>query len=117
MTIREFSKLIGKFVASESGVEYAQLRYKPLEKIKDKQFKRKGGNFEATMFLSTTCHRHIQWWLDNLQDSFKLISHGKPDFLQIVQKLVRVHMIKPLTLGQEGIGQLRKVRSISIFWN
>ena len=29
--------LIGKVVATEPGVEYAQLRYKPLERIKDKQ--------------------------------------------------------------------------------
>ena len=22
---------------------------------------------------------HIQWWIDNLETSFKLISHGKPN--------------------------------------
>ena len=59
------------------------------------------------MYLSTICRRHIQWWLDNLQDICKLILHGKPDedFLQLVQKLVGVRMIKLSTLGQEGIGQ------------
>ena len=31
ITIREFSRLIGKLVTSGPGVEYAQLRYKPLE--------------------------------------------------------------------------------------
>ena len=36
ITIREFSRLIGKLVATELGVEYAQLRYKPLERIKEK---------------------------------------------------------------------------------
>ena len=55
MTTREFSKLIGKSVASESGVEYAQLRYKPLEKIKDKELKREVGNFETTMY----CLQHV----------------------------------------------------------
>lgn len=35
-TIREFSKLIGKLVATEPGVEYAPLFIKPLEKIKDR---------------------------------------------------------------------------------
>ena len=99
MPIREFSKLNGKLVATKSGAEYAQLRYKPLAKIKYKQSKLNGGNFEATMYLPTKCRRHIQWRLDNLQVSFKLISHGKRDsFLQIVQKLVG--MIKLSILGQ-----------------
>ena len=108
----EFSKLTGKCVAIELRVEYAQLRYKPLEKIKDKQLKRSGGNFETTIYLSTICRRH-------LQNICKLILHGKPDknFLQLVQMLVGVRMIKLSTLGQEGIGQLRRVRNISIFWN
>ena len=36
ITIRQFSRLIGKLVTTEPGVEYAQLRYKPLERIKEK---------------------------------------------------------------------------------
>ena len=36
ITIREFSRLIGKLVATEPGVEYAQLRYKSLERVKEK---------------------------------------------------------------------------------
>ena len=35
ITIREFSRLIDKVVVTESGVKYAQLRYKPLERIKE----------------------------------------------------------------------------------
>ena len=33
--ISEFFRLIGKLVATEPGVEYAQLRYKPVERIKE----------------------------------------------------------------------------------
>ena len=77
ITIREFSRLIGKLVATEPGVEYAQLRYKPLERIKEKQLKLNNGNFDSTMFISRSCKSHIQWWIDNLEVSFKLISHGK----------------------------------------
>ena len=79
VTIREFSKLIGKLVATEPGVEYAQLRYKPMERIKEKQLKLNNGNFDAWMKISSSCRRHIQWWIDNLEASFKLISHGKPN--------------------------------------
>ena len=41
ITIREFSRLIGKRVATELRVEYAQLRYKPLERTKEKHLKLK----------------------------------------------------------------------------
>ena len=48
ITIREFPRLIGKVVATEPG-EYAQLRYKALERIKEKRFKLNNGNFHSTM--------------------------------------------------------------------
>ena len=79
ISIREFSRLIGKLVATEPGVEYAQLRYKPLERIKEKHLKFNNGNFDSTMIISRSCKSHIQWWIDNLEVSFKLISHGKPN--------------------------------------
>lgn len=78
LKIRDFAKLIGNLVATEPGVEYAQFRYKPLELIKDRQLKLNRGNFDASMYLSKACRLHIQWWIDNLASSFKLISHGKP---------------------------------------
>ena len=79
ITIRLFSMLIDKLVATEPGVEYAQLRYKPLERIKEKQLKLNNGNFNSTMIISRSCKSHIQWWIDNLEVSFKLISHDKPN--------------------------------------
>ena len=79
ITIREFSRLIGKLEATEQGVEYAQLRYKPLETIKEKHLKLNYGNFDSAMIISRSCKSHIQWWIDNLEVSFKLISHGKPN--------------------------------------
>ena len=60
VTIWEFSRLTGKLVATEPGVEYAQLRYKPLERIKDKQLKLNNGNFDATMIMSRLCQSDIQ---------------------------------------------------------
>ena len=32
------------------------------------------------MFISRSCKSHIQWWIDNLEVSFKLISHGIPNW-------------------------------------
>ena len=78
VTIRTFAKLIGKLVATEPGVEFAQLRYKPLERIKDYYLKIHKGNFDGIMPISSKCKGYIQWWIDNLPISFKVISHGKP---------------------------------------
>ena len=39
ITIRDLSQIIGKFVASEPGVEYAVLKYRTLELEKDKSLK------------------------------------------------------------------------------
>ena len=46
IAIRYFSGLIGKLVNTEPGVEYAQLRYKPLERINEKHLKLNIGNFD-----------------------------------------------------------------------
>lgn len=78
ITIRTFAKLIGKLVATEPGVEFAQFRYKPLERIKDHYLKIHKGNFDGIMPISSKCKEYIQWWIDNLPISFKVISHGKP---------------------------------------
>ena len=77
-TFREFSRVIPKLIATEPGVECAQLRYKPLERITDKQLKLNNCNFDSTVIISRTCQSHIQWWIYNLEGSFKFISHGKP---------------------------------------
>ena len=55
ITIREFSRLIGKLAATEPGVEYAQLRYEPLERIKEKHLKLNNDNFDSTMIISRSC--------------------------------------------------------------
>ena len=60
ITIREFSRLIGKQEFTETGVEYAQLRYEPLERIKEKHLKINNGNFDSTMIISKSCKSHIQ---------------------------------------------------------
>ena len=75
--ISELSRLIGKLVATEPGVEYVQLRYKPLERIKEKHLKLNNGNFDSTMIISRSCKSHIRWWIDNLEVSFKLNFYGK----------------------------------------
>ena len=53
ISIRDLVKLIGKMVASEPGVQYAPLFYKPLEIEKDAALKGVCGNFDSEMSLSS----------------------------------------------------------------
>ena len=78
MSIRDFSKLVGKLVAAEPGVKYTPLHYKPLELQRDLELKKNRGNFDKTMTLSqqsTTC---FQWWVDNVKSACRPISIGTP---------------------------------------
>ena len=43
----------------------------------EKHLELNNGNFDSTMIISRSCKSHIQWSIDNLEVSFKLISHGK----------------------------------------
>ena len=81
ITIRKFAKLIGKLVAAEPGIEYAPLYYKPLEKIKEYQLKCHRGNFDSFMTIPAPIVPTIEWWIDNVSSSYKLISHGRPNMV------------------------------------
>ena len=78
ITIRNFSKLIGKLVATQQGVEYAPLFYKPLEKIKEYELRRHHGKYNSFMTVPKYVEPTIEWWIHNVDSSYKLISHGKP---------------------------------------
>ena len=81
VTIRDFSKLIGKLVASQQGVEYAPLFFKPLEKVKDQELKKHQGNFNSFMTIPRHCFPIIDWWIQNVGKSYKLVSHGPPTLI------------------------------------
>ena len=52
LTIRDFAQIIGKLVASEPGVQYAALYYKPLEIQRDFELKLSKGDFDSHIILS-----------------------------------------------------------------
>ncbi len=81
VSLRLLAKLIGKLVASEPGVEFAQLHYKPLEKFKEKHVKFHHGDYNAEVQLTSVCRTEIQWWIDNLRNSSNPISRGKPSYI------------------------------------
>ena len=70
--------MIGKLVATEPGIEYAPLYYKLLEKIKEEELNKHKGNFDSFMAIPDKIVPIIKWWINNVNISFKLISHGPP---------------------------------------
>ena len=81
ITIRKFAILIGKMVAAEPGVEHAPLFYKPLEKIKDTELRCHNGNFDRFMTIPSEIKPILKWWISNLPNAYKLISHGTPNIV------------------------------------
>ncbi|VDI32218.1 Hypothetical predicted protein [Mytilus galloprovincialis] len=80
-TIREFSQLIGKLVASEPAVQYANFYVKPLEQKKDKALKINRGNYDAIMYLDCEIHKHLIWWINNIEKSSKPILTIEPSMI------------------------------------
>ena len=81
VTIKQIAQLVGMFVASEPGVEYARLYYKTLEVEKDSALKIHKGNFEGHMTISHQSRTHLEWWSQNVCLSYKLLSRNPPDLV------------------------------------
>ena len=76
VTVRKFSKVIGKLVATQQGVEFAPLYYKPLEKVKELELQKHQGNYNSYMTIPKYVIPTIQWWIDNVSSSYKRIQGG-----------------------------------------
>ncbi|XP_062572587.1 uncharacterized protein LOC134234524 [Saccostrea cucullata] len=81
VTIKQVAQLVGMFVASEPGVEYARLYYKTLEIEKDLALKLNRGNFEAHMTISHQSRILLNWWSLNVCKSFKPLTRKPPKFI------------------------------------
>lgn len=79
--IRDVAKIIGKFVASEPGVQYAPLYYKTLEIEKDEALKISRGNFDVYMSLSEEAVSCLYWWINNIERAYRPIVLSKPDII------------------------------------
>ena len=79
ITIREFAQLIGKMVAADAGVRYAPLYYKSMEIQRDLELKKNYGRFDAYMVVWEENRKCLQWWIENIEQSYKPILLGQPD--------------------------------------
>ncbi|KAK3098029.1 hypothetical protein FSP39_015477 [Pinctada imbricata] len=76
--IRDVFRVIGLIVSSFSAVEYGQLHYRELEKNKTMALKHNFGDFEETMEISDMMKSELSWWIQNLQNQIRHVSHGNP---------------------------------------
>ena len=79
ITIRDVASVTGNLVAAEPGVTNAFLRIKRLEIARNDALAANAGNYDAVMTLSPAVRSDLQWWLDNVQDSYRPIVIGRPD--------------------------------------
>lgn len=77
--IRRVAQVIGMIVASFSAVEFGKMHYRVLEISKSKALKRNFGNYDATMVVSRGMKIELKWWMDNVQNQVRHITHGTPE--------------------------------------
>lgn len=80
-SIRNVAKIIGKMVSSFPGVEYGRLNYRHLEIAKINALKNNHGNFDAIMKISGEMKSDLEWWLNEIDSAFGLISRGNPELV------------------------------------
>ena len=81
ITIREVSKLLGKFSSSLLGVPYGRLHYRSVERFKTYSLKQNRGKFDALVKLPLNARLDIKWWRDNITNSFAPIFRGNPSVM------------------------------------
>ena len=78
--IRTVATVVGKMVAAFPGVEFGQLYYRLLDNEKAKALQKCAGNYEAKMTISQLAKDDLNWWVDNILSTQRLVSHGQPQW-------------------------------------
>ena len=81
--IREVARVIGLLVSTFSAVEYGPLHYRKLEKEKTIALKTNSGNFDALMSVTGLMKLDLRWWIENVENQVRIISHGNADLILV----------------------------------
>ena len=73
--IRNVARLIGKFTSSFLGVKFGPLHYRYLDSDKTLALKFNKGNYNKNMKISDLGQEDIQWWVDNVKNSYNTKSN------------------------------------------
>ena len=76
--IRTVARVIGLIVSSFSAVDHGLLHYRELEKAKSEALRLSQRNFDAKMAISQKMKNELKWWILNIDNQIRHISHGKP---------------------------------------
>ena len=79
--IREVARVLGLLVSTFSAVEFAPLYYRNTEREKINALTEKRGDYESTMMINKAIKVELQWWIDNLSQQKRRISHGNPSIV------------------------------------
>jgi hypothetical protein len=71
--IRDVARFIGVLVSSMPAVQYGKLFYRFLEKCKVNALKINKGNFDELMVFDDEALSEIEWWLNNVSNSYRPI--------------------------------------------
>ena len=77
-TIRDVARVIGKIISSFPGVIYGPLYYRSPEHDKTSALKQCKGAFDCRMQLSDGSSQEPKWWINNIERSSNVVSHGHP---------------------------------------
>ena len=76
--IRQVARVIGLIVSSFSAVEYGKVFYRNIENEKILALEKSRGNFDNDMFISNEMKDDLKWWVENVKNEVRHISHGNP---------------------------------------
>ena len=77
-TITELTQLVGTLVSCLPGVQFGKFHYRNLEIKKNVALRKRKGNYEAQLTLSSSAKDELTWWIENVDKAFNPISHGNP---------------------------------------
>ena len=70
IVIREVARFIGVLVSSLPAVQYGRLFYRSLERCKIDALHHEKGNFDIIMVINLEALCEIEWWTNNVMNSF-----------------------------------------------
>lgn len=76
--IVQVARVLGLLVSTFSAVEFARLHYRDTERAKILALQEKRGDYESTMFITSSIKIELKWWIDNLAQQKRHICHGNP---------------------------------------
>eukprot|EP00794_Sanderia_malayensis_P010499 gene10499-11598_t len=69
-TIKDLASVIGTVISTFPAIPYGKLHYRNSEKCKIEALKINKGNFKATILINPSIKLELQWWLDNIANTF-----------------------------------------------